>query len=781
MIGTTLGHYTLLEEIGAGGMGRVYRAMDERLEREVAIKILPAGALADPEARKRFRKEALALSKLNHPNIATVHDFDRQEETDFLVMEHIEGATLAEKLAHGALAEKEVLRLGLQLAEGLAAAHAHGVLHRDLKPANVRVTPEGRLKILDFGLAKLLPQESHTATTASESKLAAAGTLPYMSPEQVLGEKLDGRSDIYSAGDVLYEMATGRRPFEDEQPSRLIDEILHQAPVPPRALQSRVSPQLESVILKCLEKDAENRYQSAGELAVDLRRLASAGAASTAAVAARRPVRARASWIAAIVALLIAVVVIRYVQRIRREGGEAASIRSLAVLPFENLSGDPAQEYFADGITDELTSRLARTGELRVISRTSAMQYKGARKPLPEIARELGVEGIVEGTVMRAGDQVRITTELVRAATDEHLWTESYRREVKDILQLQEDVAEAISAQIRGKLGQAAPVTAARAVNPRAYEAYLRGRFDWNKRTEEDTRRAVSEFQQAIAADASYAPAYAGLADCYTTLWLSLGALSREQALPPARAALAKALELDPSLAEAHTTLGEVLLNADWNFAEAETQFQRAIQLNPGYATAHHWYGLYFGYRGNIAQARAELEKAHQLDPLSSIIELNVGWSYYLERNYDEFIQIAQRVAEKDPSFWIAHWDLGAAYTQKADYPKAMEELKSALKIVPKSSAVLAAMAYATARAGNKAEAENILRQLQQRSGRETVAAEDIAVVYLGLNDKENALRWLERAHQAHSQGLLLLKADPIFSSLAGEPRHQRLLRDIGL
>src|SRR5437660_1223595 len=556
MIGTTLGHYTLLEEVGGGGMGRVYGAMDERLEREVAIKILPAGALADPEARKRFRKEALALSKLNHPNIATGHDFDRQEETDFLVMEHIEGATLAEKLAHGALPEKEVLRLGLQLAEGLAAAHAHGVLHRDLKPANVRVTPEGRLKILDFGLAKLLPQESHTATTASESKLAAAGTLPYMSPEQLLGEKLDGRSDIYSAGDVLYEMATGRRPFEDEQPSRLIDEILHQAPVPPRALQSRVSPQLESVILKCLEKDADNRYQSAGELAVDLRRLASAGAASTAAVAPRRPVRARAWWMAgaaAVIVLVMAPLVVRYGQRTTKGVG-AAKIQSLAVLPFENLSGDPGQEYFADGITDELTSRLARTGELRVISRTSAMQYKGARKPLPEIARELGVEGIVEGTVMRAGDQVRITTELVRAATDEHLWTESYRREVKDILQLQEDVAEAISAQVHGKLGQVTPAVARRAVNPRAYEAYLRGRFYWNKRTEEDTRRAVSEFQQAIAADASYAPAYAGLADCYTTLWLSLGALSREQALPPARAALAKALELAPSLPEAHTT-----------------------------------------------------------------------------------------------------------------------------------------------------------------------------------------------------------------------------------
>src|SRR5438067_9926487 len=763
MIGTTLGHYTLLEEIGAGGMGRVYRAMDERLEREVAIKILPAGALEDPEARKRFRKEALALSKLNHPNIATVHDFDRQDETDFLVMEHIEGVTLAEKLAHGPLAEKEVLRLGLQLAEGLAAAHAHGVLHRDLKPANVRVTPEGRLKILDFGLAKLLPQESHTATTASKSKLAAAGTLPYMSPEQVLGEKLDGRSDIYSAGDVLYEMATGRRPFEDEQPSRLIDEILHQAPVAPRAVQSRVSPQLESVILKCLEKEAENRYQSAGELAVDLRRLASVGAASTAAVTARPRVRARAWWTAAaavVIVLVMAPVVVRYGQRVAKGGG-TAKIESLAVLPFENLSGDPAQEYFADGITDELTSRLARSGELQVISRTSAMQYKGARKPLPEIARELGVEGIVEGTVMRAGDQVRITTELVRAASDEHLWTESYRREVKDILQLQEDVAEAISAQIRGKLGQVTPALARRAVNPRAYEAYLRGRFYWNKRTEEDTRNAVSEFQQAIAADASYAPAYAGLADCYTTLWLSLGTMRREQALPLARAALAKALELDPSLAEAHTTLGEVLLNADWNFAEAEVQFQRAIQLNPGYATAHHWYGLYFGYRGNIAQARVELEKAHQLDPLSSIIELNVGWSYYLERDYDKFIQIAQRVAEKDPSFWIAHWDLGAAYTQKADYPKAMGELKSALKIVPKSSAVLAAMAYATARAGNKADAENILRHLQQRSGHETVSAEDIAVVYLGLNDKENALRWLERAQQAHSQGLLLLKADP--------------------
>src|SRR5438477_5107959 len=565
-------------------------------------------------------------------------------------------------------------------------------------------------------------------------------------------------------------MATGRRPFEDEQPSRLIDEILHQAPVAPRAVQSRVSPQLESVILKCLEKDADNRYQSAGELAVDLRRLASAGAASTAAVAPRRPVRARAWWMAgaaAVIVLVMAPVVVRYGQRTTKGVG-AAKIQSLAVLPFENLSGDPGQEYFADGITDELTSRLARTGELRVISRTSAMQYKGARKPLPEIARELGVEGIVEGTVMRAGDQVRITTELVRAATDEHLWTESYRREVKDILQLQEAVAEAISGQIRGKLGEAPAVTAARAENPRAYEAYLRGRFYWNKRTEEDTRKALSEFQQAVAADASYAPAYAGLADCYTTLWLSLGAMRREEALPQARAALAKALEIDPSLAEAHTTAGVLSLYADWDWSAAQTQFERALELNPSYATAHHWYGLYFGFRGEAQKSRQQMELARQLDPLSSIIQLNLGWAQFVDGNSDAYIQASQAVLAREPDFWDAHWDLGTAYVQKGQLVEGIAELEKAAELARRSTATLSSLGYALGRVGRRSEAEKILRELQRRA---STAPEEIAMIHVALGDKAKALQWLERAYQLHSKGLLLLHADPWFLRLGSGAR----------
>jgi serine/threonine-protein kinase len=782
MIGTTLGHYTLLEEIGAGGMGRVYRAMDERLEREVAIKILPAGALADAEARKRFRKEALALSKLNHPNIATVHDFDRQDETDFLVMEHIEGATLAEKLAHGALPEKDVLRLGLQLAEGLAGAHAHGVLHRDLKPSNVRVTPEGRLKILDFGLAKLLPQESLAASTESESRLAAAGTLPYMSPEQVLGEKLDGRSDIYSAGDVLYEMATGRRPFEDEQPSRLIDDILHQAPVAPRAVQSRVSPQLESVILKCLEKDPENRYQSAGELAVDLRRLATAGAGSSAAIAPRPRTRARAWWMAAaVVVLVLAAPIIRYAPRLIKGGGSAAKIQSLAVLPFENLSGDPAQEYFADGITDELTSRLARSGDLRVISRTSAMQYKGAHKPLPEIARELGVEGIVEGTVMRAGDQVRITTELVRAASDEHLWTESYRREVKDILQLQEDVAEAISAQVRVKLSAGSSGAATRAVDPRAYEAYLRGRFEWSKRTAEDVRQALAYFQGAITLDPNYAAAYSGLADCYLLLQWRSGMPSLE-ALGKAREAGLKALALDPSLAEAHATLAQVSISANWDWKSAEAEFKRAIERNPNYATAHHWYGLALGQQGRTEEAKRELERARELDPLPPINQANVAWAYYVASDYDRAIAMLREIVTRNPDFWVARWGLGSAYVQKGEFADAIRELERARQLSRSDPGTISSLGYAEARAGNRAAAESLLRQLQGRSQKElAVSPGDIALIYTGLGERKLALDWLEKGYSEHSHDLLTLRSDPWWDSLRDESRFQQLLSKIGL
>lgn len=775
MIGTTFGHYTLLEEIGAGAMGRVYRARDSRLERDVAIKILPPLSFADPQARKRFRQEALALSKLNHPNVATIHDFDSDGELDYLVMEHISGLSLDEKIAGAPLAEREILRLGVQLAEGLDAAHQEGILHRDLKSANLRVTPEGRLKILDFGLAKLLPEVSPSASTSSGNPPAIAGTLPYMAPEQVLGEKLDPRTDLYAAGNVLYEMATGKAPFERTLGSRLIDEILHQPPVAPRALNSRISPGLENVILKCLEKSPENRYQSANELGVDLRRLTSATTAS--AIASRSPASLRGRWrmvLAFSVIALFALASVFYYRRWWQNTHRRAQIRSLAVLPLINVSGDPAQDYFADGMTDELISRMARYGEPRVISLTSSMRYKGTHKPLKQIANELGVDAVVEGSVLRSGTQVRITAELIDAASDQHLWANSYNRDLRNVLGLQDEVAEAVASQVRARLR---PQEHSDPLDPLVYEAYLRGRFEWNKRTPEGARAALDFFRQAIAKDPDYAPAYSGIADCYLTLGPTLHAMPLQRSFSLARNAVDRALQLDPDLAEAHATLAEISLIGEWDWPKAEAEFKTSLQLNPGYATAHHWYGLYLGYEGRAPEARRQLELAHDLDPLSAIIQSNLGWSYYIERDYDNTIRVLRETLAHDPDFWVAHWGLGSSYVQKLQYTQAIAELQKAVELSQGDSGTRSSLAYAQVKAGDRKAAENILSGLQHSSQTEPV---DLAIIYVAMGDRGQAMAMLQQAYREHSQSLLLLKTDPWFDPLRADPRFQELIKKIG-
>ena len=562
MIGKSISHYRVTEKLGAGGMGEVYRAHDERLDRDVALKVLPAGLLADEPARKRFRKEALMLSKLNHPNIATVHDFDTQEGVDFLVMEYVAGTTLAEKLAGRALPEKEVARLGTQMAAALEEAHEQGVVHRDLKPGNVMVTPKGQAKVLDFGLAKLVRPESETAVTESLTETpAAAGTFPYMAPEQLRGETVDARTDLHALGVLLYEMATGQRPFPEAQGPRLIDAILNTAPVPPSRFQPRLSTELERIILKCLEKEPENRYQSAQEIGVDLRRLGSSPSVS----AVREPIASRIPWQRAGVASL-AVVAFLAVLFALNVGGlrerllgppTPGRIESLAVLPLENISGDPQEDYFADGMTDALIDELAQIGALKVISRTSVMQYKGVKKPLPEIGRELDVDAVVEGSVLRAEGQVRITAQLIEAATDRHLWSKSYQRDMRDVLALQSEVAQAIAREIKIAVTpeEKMRLASARTVNPEAYQLYLIGRFYWNRRSEEGFKNAIDHFQRAIEIDPAFAPAYTGLADSYILLG-TWGFVPFKEANPIAKAAAQKALEIDESLAEAHASLG---------------------------------------------------------------------------------------------------------------------------------------------------------------------------------------------------------------------------------
>ena len=572
-VGINLGHYRIAEKIGAGGMGEVYRAHDEHLDRDVAIKVLPAGMLSDQSARRHFRKEALALSKLNHPGIATIYDFDTQDRMDFLVMEYIPGITLNRKVAGRPLAEKEVIALGTQLAEGLAAAHAEGVVHRDLKPGNLVVTGDGRLKILDFGLAKLrLPIIPGAVTESVTDSQATAGTLPYMAPEQLLGEEVDARTDIHAAGAVLYEMATGKRPFGKLDHAQLIAAILRQAPVPPAQLNSQVSAELERLIGKCLEKDPENRYQSAKELAVDLRRL---GAPSTVTASWRVVKRPRSrvgrkvllglTGVLTIAALLLGFNLKGWRQRLF--GMEAgARIHSLAVLPLVNLSGDPQQEYFADGMTEELITDLSKIGSLKVISRTSVMQYKDAKKPLPQIGRELGVEGVIEGSVQRVGDRIRISAQLIYAPGDTHLWAESYDRDLHDVLKLQGEVAQVIANEVNAKVTpkEQARLADNRRIDPEAHQAYLQGRYYWNKRTEESIRKAISYFQQAIDKDPNYALAYTGLANSYVVLG-TYSSVPWQETYRQAEAAATKALEIDDNLAEAHAALAVTRAGERWD------------------------------------------------------------------------------------------------------------------------------------------------------------------------------------------------------------------------
>jgi eukaryotic-like serine/threonine-protein kinase len=784
MIGQTFGHYRIVEKIGSGGMGEVYRAHDERLDRDVALKVLPAGALTDEAARKRLRKEALNLSKLNHPNIATIHDFDTQDGVDFLVMEYVAGTSLAQKLSGGSLPEKQLLALGTQLAQALEEAHERGVVHRDLKPGNVMIAPGGWAKVLDFGLAKQLRPvtEKTTIDSLNESRVVA-GTLPYMAPEQLLGEATDARTDIYGLGALLYEMATGQKLFREALVTRLADAILHQAPVPPHALSSHMSPELERIILKCLEKEPEDRYQSAKELNIDLRRLLAQSSVRVPRVADLQ----RASWrwtvatavgVVLIVAVAVGLAVHAWRGRLTTPSNPP-EIQSLAVLPFENLSGEPQQEYFAEGMSDALITDLSQIKELRVISRTSVTQYKGTHKPVSEIAKELHVDGIVEGSVLRVGDRVRISTELVRAETERNLWAQQYEREFTNVLSLQNDVARDIVSEIQIRLTpqEQTRLSSSRPIVPEAYEAYLQGRYDANKRTGEALTQAVKDYRRSINLDATYAPAYAGLAGTLALL-TDYTDVPPAQVLPDAEATARRALQLDDSLAEAHASLGLIRF---WLFewSGVLSEYQRAIQLNPGYANAHHWYALFLSETGKSEEGIAEIKLAQELDPRSLIINANMAWCFYLAGKYDQAIEQAHKTLELDPSFAVAHEYLGQAHLEKGKYEESFEELRMALSLSGNETLYKAELANAYAVAGRRENALELLRDLLQRSSRQYVSPYSVALVYAGLGDTDQAFNWLNRAYKERDARLTSIKVHPRFASLRPDPRFKALVAHI--
>ena len=788
LVGQTLGHYRIAEKIGTGGMGEVYRAHDEHLDRDVAIKVLPPGTLADESARKRFRKEALILSQLNHPNIATVHDFDTQEGVDFLVMEYIPGITLSEKVAARPLPETEVLRLGVELAEGLAAAHDHGVVHRDLKPSNLRITSDGRLKILDFGLAKLRLPATANATTESVSEIQAmAGTLPYMAPEQLLGGEIDARADLHAAGSVLYEMATGRHPFADAERSQLIGAILHRPPRPPAALNPGLSPELERIIGKCLEKQPEDRYQSAKELAVDLRRLSAPSARASVQAAEPKPWRsleratiAGLATLFTVATLLVAFNVGGWRDRLLERDGQP-QISSLAVLPLANLSRDPEQDYFADGMTEALITDLASTADLRVISRTSVMHYKGTEKPLPEIAHELHVDAVVEGSVQRSENRVRITAQLIQANPEKNLWAESYERDMSDVLALQREVAQAIAEKVQIELSpqETSRLRPARAVKPNAYEAYLKGRYFWNKRDREGVAKGLQYFEQAVKLEPNYGLAYAGISDSYNILggnyWLS-----PREAFPKAKATALKALEIDDSISEAHTSLAQAM-ELEWDWEGAEREYKRAIALNPGYATAHQWFSFFLSRTGRHEKAIMEAKRASELDPLSPIITLRLAQAFYLARRYEEAKEALQRTFEISPDFFFARHLLAVIDLQDHKLEQSIAELQTAATLSPGDDETKAVLGYAYALSGRKREAKTILDALKEQSKRRYVSPRLIALVCVGLNSKGEAFEWLEDGYRQRDSEIPSIGVEPMFDPLHSDPRFHDLLRRMNL
>lgn len=746
MVGKKLGHYNVLEKIGEGGMGVVYRAHDERLDRDVAIKVLPPSTVIEADARERLRREALALSRLNHPSIAAVYDFNTQDSVAFLVMEYIPGATLSDKLSEGFLPEKEIVRLGTQLAEGLIAAHEQGIVHRDLKPGNLKIRPDGRLRILDFGLAQTL-QSGPAGDITQTLTQGAAGTLPYMAPEQLREEPVDGRTDIYAVGAILYEMATGQRAFPEKSAPLLIDSILHHPPKPPSKVNRRVSGALDAVILKAMDFDARRRYQSAAELLVDLERLAAHAPPTALLTLGRRP---------------------------------SASRLSLAVLPFVNATKDPKFEYISRGITESLINRLSSVPTLRVMAWTTTFRFKGPSVDPREVGRNLGVRTVLTGKVTQRTGALNVQVELVNVADGSQLWGERYDRHVTDILAVQDEITAEIVKKLRLRLTreEQKALTKRYTENTEAYQLYLKGRYYSDRWTTEGMDRAIAYYNQAIEKDPAYALAHAGLAETY--YGVSCQFLSPREAMPKVRDAAMTALAIDETLPEAHTLLGIVRAFYEHDWAGAEVEFSRALDLNFGSALAHQWFGYYLTAIGRKEKAFGELELAQELEPLSGPVNLVLGLSFGMARQYEKAVEQLGKTIQMDPDFWLAHLWLGWAYEQMGRRNEALEELNHAFRLhgSPYASAYLG---YVQALAGKRAEAEMQVHVMEKQSEDKYVSPHHIAIVYVGLGDKDQAFKWLEKAYEHREEILVFLNVDPTWDSLRADPRLQDLVRRLGL
>jgi TolB-like protein/Tfp pilus assembly protein PilF len=830
----TISHYRIIRRLDRGGMGEVYLAEDTRLGRPLALKLLLAEYTQDAARLRRFEQEARAASALNHPNILTIYEVGEAGERHYIATEYVEGETLRRKIKRAPLSVGEAADIAAQAAEALSAAHAAGIVHRDIKPENVMVRPDGYVKVLDFGLAKLVERrgaDGEAETRMAETNPGAVmGTTWYMSPEQARGQKVDARTDVWSLGVVLYEMLAGSPPFNGSTSSHVVVSILEREPPPLDRFLPDAPPRLEGIFAKALAKDRDARYPSMREMLEDLRALRQSlgaggamraaparlihetaeargegataggrGARATAVTgddpASRTGAHARATeelrfdtsplrrgrsraGVALIAAVVAAVALVgAYVLYTRLAA--TRGINAIAVMPFRNVGGDPSTEWLSDGITESLINSLSPSPGLKVMSRNSVFRYKGKDVDPSAVGRALGVSAVLTGEVTQRGDNLQVSVELIDARDDSHIWGEQYKRKLSDVLGVQEQIAREIAARLRARLqpGAAEPKTYTH--DGEAYQDYLRGRYFWNKRTGDGFRKAVVYFNQAIEHDPDYALAYSGLADAYA-LMSDYSVLPPNEAMPKARAAAERALALDDQLAEAHTSLAFVRMAYDWKWDEAGQEFQRAIVLNPNYATAHQWYASYLVQVGRFGEALSEIRHAQELDPLSSIISANAGLYLYYAQQYDQATAQLHKTLEVNDQFGVAHLYLGYVYLQQPGHaPEAVAEFQKAQAYMGDDAETLAALGHAYAAAGQRADAQKVLATLREHAARGYVSPYFVAVVYTGLGDRERAFDSLERAYQDRHPGMILLKYDPRFDPLRRDPRFTKLIRRI--
>jgi serine/threonine protein kinase/Tfp pilus assembly protein PilF len=781
MIGETILHYKIIEKLGEGGMGVVYLAEDLNLERKVAIKFLPRHIAGNSEERERFKIEAKAAAALNHPNIATIYAIEESGEDTFIVMEFIDGIELKDKIKSGPIPIKEAINIAVQIAEGLEAAHKKGIVHRDIKSQNIMISDDGKVKIMDFGLAKV---SGGTQLTKVGSTI---GTAAYMSPEQALGEEVDSRSDIFSFGVALYEMLTTKLPFNAEHQAALVYSVINETPQPVARFNNKVSQDFERIVFKALAKDKKERYQHADDIIADLRRerknieyakVDQDNMRSTAPqIKIQQPGKNFRRYYIAFAILILLAVVAAYLIFFAK----GSEINSIAVLPFSITSPDSSANILSDGITEGIINSLSSIPSLTVMSRNAVFRYVGENVDVKEVGKKLNVKAVLLGRIAQAGDSYAISVELVDAGNEQHLWGAQYNKHASDIYSLQGEVSKDISEQLRLKLSGEEENRLAKnyTKNSEAYTLYLKGLYYLNKRTRDGIIKGIDYFKQSLEKDPNYALAHSGIADGYGLMGGNYF-MSPDEAYPKEREAAQYALRLDDNLAEAHTALADVLNTYDWNWEGANREYRKAIELNPNYANAHHWYAIALANQGLFDEAFSEIKRAQQLDPLSIRINQNVGYIYYLSRQYDKAINLLRKTIEIDSTFPLGNAELGDCYFMKKQYDIAYDAYQTEVRVTGDSTNIYL-LACVDAVTGRKKEAMVLRGKLKDISTRTFVPTSYFVFIEIYLGNKDKAFALLQKAVEEKDSYMISLKTEPKFDPIRSDPRFANLLREVHL